>query len=171
LARRHGIALASHDDRDPDDVDRAHALGATIAEFPLTAAAARHARDLGMGTVLGAPNAVRGRSTSPGNLLAAEAVAAGLCDALCSDYLPSALLQAPFSLCEQGHATLPAAAHLISGGPAALARLPAPVIEVGRPLDATLVDRIGDTAVATALWRHGHLVHGHGPRLAALVTG
>lgn len=163
LARQHGIALGSHDDRDPDDVDRAHALGARIAEFPLTAAAARHARSLGMGTVLGAPNAVRGRSTSPGNLLAAEAVAAGLCDALCSDYLPSALLQAPFSLATQGHANLQTAAHLASGGPATLAGLPRPAIEVGRPLTAALVNRIGNATIATALWRNGHLVHTLGP--------
>lgn len=116
-----------------------------------------------MGTVLGAPNAVRGRSTSPGNLLATEAVAAGLCDALCSDYLPSALLQAPFSLAAQGYADLQTAAHLASGGPAALAGLPTPAIEVGRPLTAALVDRIGNAAIATALWRHGHLVHALGP--------
>ncbi len=46
-----------------------NAVGATIAEFPLTLAAAQTARDLGNPIVMGAPNALRGLSTS-GNVSA-----------------------------------------------------------------------------------------------------
>jgi alpha-D-ribose 1-methylphosphonate 5-triphosphate diphosphatase len=158
IARTAGIPLGSHDDRNPEDVEAAAELGARVAEFPLTPEAARRARALGMTVVLGAPNAVRGRSTSPGNLLASDAVRAGLCDALCSDYLPASLVEAPHALAARGDARLDAAVDLIASGPAAAIGLAGPAIEVGRPLTATLRRRVGGAHVGVALWRDGHLV-------------
>lgn len=159
LATSRGIALASHDDRTPDDVRAAHALGATIAEFPLTPEAARTASSLGLRTVLGAPNAVRGRSTSPGNVTVAQAVSDGTCDILCSDYLPSAMLAAPFALADRGDLTLEAAVAMTTSAPAAVAGLASPVLAVGQPLDAVAVARDGAAAQAVACWRQGRLVH------------
>ena len=101
LALQSDIALASHDDRTPDHIDEAFDFGARVAEFPLTMDAARRAHELGMHVVLGAPNALRGRSTSSGNVLAADAVTAGFCDVLCSDYLPSSLQSAPHALARE----------------------------------------------------------------------
>ncbi|EKF21109.1 hypothetical protein C731_4914 [Mycolicibacterium hassiacum DSM 44199] len=158
LAVQSDIPLASHDDRTPDQIEEAFGHGARIAEFPLTLDAARRARRLGMHVVLGAPNAVRGRSTSPGNVLAADAVAAGLCDILCSDYLPSALPAAPHALAAAGAASLGSAIDVISTHPAAVLGRPEPVIEVGRPLTATLRRRHGGVDVGVALWRDGRLV-------------
>jgi alpha-D-ribose 1-methylphosphonate 5-triphosphate diphosphatase len=158
LAAEAGVVLASHDDRSPADVDEAAELGATVAEFPLTVAAARRARELGMRIVLGAPNAVRGRSTSSGNLLAAEAAALGLCDVLCSDYLPSALQAAPPALSAAGVLPLAAAVDLVSTAPAAALGLAAPRIAVGAPLDAALRATVGGAPTGLALWRRGHLV-------------
>jgi alpha-D-ribose 1-methylphosphonate 5-triphosphate diphosphatase len=155
ISREAGIALASHDDRSPSDVDAAVALGATVAEFPLTIEAALHARKLGMATVLGAPNAVRGRSTSPGNILVADAVAAGACDILCCDYLPFALQAAPHALAQAGVLELADAVDLVSTAPAAVLGLPSPVIEVGKPLTAALGTVSGTTFMGTALWRGG----------------
>lgn len=159
LATSRGVALASHDDRTAQDVRAAHALGATIAEFPLTLEAARAARSLGLCTVLGAPNAVRGRSTSPGNVTVAEAISAGVCDVLCSDYLPSAILAAPFALAERAAMRLEAAVAMTTTAPAAVIGIASPVIAVGRRLDAVAVAREGAAAHAVARWREGRLVH------------
>lgn len=157
MARTAGVVLASHDDRSPGDVEAAHALGASIAEFPLTMAAAHRARELGMATVLGAPNALRGRSTSPGNLLVTDAVAGGACDVLCSDYLPLSLQAAPHALVRAGAATLGAAVDLVSTAPALAIGLPSPAIEVGRPLTASLGRVSGATYHGLSLWREGQL--------------
>lgn len=160
LALQDDIVLASHDDRTPEHIEQGFDLGARVAEFPLTMDAARRADELGMTVVLGAPNAVRGRSTSSGNLLAADAVAAGVCDVLCSDYLPSSLQSAPHALARSGSTQLSSAIDLISTNPAAVLGLPKAAIEVGRPLTASL-RRVAPAAhVGMALWRDGRLVFG-----------
>lgn len=172
LARTAGVALASHDDRSPDDVDDAFALGARIAEFPLTLEAAHHARQRGMPTILGAPNAVRGRSTSTGNLLVADAVADDACDVLCSDYLPSSLQEAPHALVARGVLDLNQAVDLVAANPAEVIGVAPPTIAIGAPLTASLRRRVGGLHVGLTLWRDGALAyHRHGgPRqLAALV--
>jgi alpha-D-ribose 1-methylphosphonate 5-triphosphate diphosphatase len=71
---------------------------------------------------MGAPNALRGGSHI-GSLGAAEAVSAGVCDALCSDYHHPSLLHAAFALAARGSCPLPVAWHLVSAGPAAAAGL------------------------------------------------
>ncbi|MGQ0573806.1 MAG: alpha-D-ribose 1-methylphosphonate 5-triphosphate diphosphatase [Pseudonocardia sp.] len=157
LARAHGVALATHDDREPEHVEEGHALGATIAEFPLTTRAAARARELGMCTVLGAPNALRGRSTA-GNLLVRDAVAAGLVDVLGSDYLPAALVAAPFALAGTGRpAALADLVDLVAAGPAAALGLPVPQVAVGAPLDATLVRLVDGRPLPVTTWRRGVL--------------
>lgn len=157
IARKANIPLASHDDRGPEDVVDAASLGARIVEFPLTLGAAERAQQLGLDTVLGAPNAVRGRSTSPGNILVAEAVAAGVCDILCSDYLPQSLQTAVFSLVSAGATDLGNAVDLVSTNPAAAIGLPEPTIEVGKPLTAALGEWDGTDFVNQGLWREGQL--------------
>lgn len=158
MVRARGLTLASHDDRNVDDVAEAAELGASVCEFPLTLAAAEEARSRGMRAVLGAPNVVRGRSTSPGNLLARDAGAAGACDVLCSDYLPGSVLPAVTGLAHSGTVSLAAAAALVTSGPAALLGLPAPTIALGRPLDAVL---LGDHVLG--LWRGGRPVFSRVP--------
>lgn len=155
VARAAGIVLACHDDATPADVEDGHALGAQVAEFPLSEAAARRARELGMRTVLGSPNAVRGRSTAPGNLLVADAVRAGVCDVLCSDYLPSAIQAAPRALDRAGVAPWHEAVDLVSTAPAALLGLASPEIVVGQPLTASLRLVRDGVDVGLGLWRSG----------------
>lgn len=170
LAVDRDIALATHDDRSEEHIEEAFALGARVAEFPLTMAAAGRAHELGMTVVLGAPNAVRGRSTSSGNVLAADAIAAGVCDVLCSDYLPSAMQLAPHILAAEHGMPLAGAVDLISSNPASALGLPSVSIEVGRPLTASLRRVQHFTAgaergahVGTALWREGRLVFSRDP--------
>jgi alpha-D-ribose 1-methylphosphonate 5-triphosphate diphosphatase len=163
LAHQRGIVLASHDDRTEEHIQEGFDVGARIAEFPLTMAAARRAFELGMDVVLGAPNAVRGRSTSSGNVLAADAVAAGVCNVLCSDYLPSALQSAPHALSRDASAPLSTAIDLISSNPAAVLGRPSVAIDVGKPLTASLRrvrQDAGGAHVGIALWRDGRLVFG-----------
>ncbi|MDV3129750.1 alpha-D-ribose 1-methylphosphonate 5-triphosphate diphosphatase [Mycobacterium sp. 21AC1] len=168
LAAAGGIVLATHDDRTAEHVEEGYALGARVAEFPLTMAAAVRAHELGMHVVLGAPNAVRGRSTSSGNVLAADAVAAGVCDVLCSDYLPSALQSAPVVLDRDHGIGLVDGIDLISTNPAAVLGLPGATIEVGKALTASLrrmrsveCELSGpDAQLGMALWRDGRLVFG-----------
>ena len=176
LAVERGIALASHDDRTPDHIEEAFDLGARVAEFPLTMDAARRADALGMHVVLGAPNAIRDRSTSSGNVLAGDAVQAGVCSVLCSDYLPSALQAAPHVLAGSGRIPLAGAVDLVSTTPAAVLGLAPVSIEVGRPLTASLYrlrpaasPQAATVPVGVALWRAGRLVFNRGvERLARL---
>ncbi|WP_129114681.1 alpha-D-ribose 1-methylphosphonate 5-triphosphate diphosphatase [Halegenticoccus tardaugens] len=94
-AREAGVAVASHDDETPVEVERLDGRGVGISEYPVTIEAARRAHELGLTTAMGAPNLVRGGSNW-GNLSTAEAIAEGVVDALCADYHPPSLLAAPF---------------------------------------------------------------------------
>jgi len=116
-AARAPTLLASHDDHTPDKVDEQWALGATIAEFPVTVEAAGRARERGMTVVVGAPNVVRGGSQS-GNLAAVELIGLGLADALCADYHAPSLPAAVFRLVDLGLLDLPAAVRMATLTPA-----------------------------------------------------
>lgn len=118
LAAELGLPIASHDDDTAAKVDLVAALGASVAEFPVTMEAAEEARRRGMHVAMGAPNALRGSSHS-GNLSARDAVAAGVVDCLASDYHPGTLVQAAFGLAREGVVDLPAAVALVTAGPAA----------------------------------------------------
>ena len=153
LAREGRIELLGHDLEHGDDVDRAWEAGATIAEFPVTLEAARAARRRDMTIVMGAPNALRGGSHT-GNASARELVAAGLCDVLASDYLPSALLAACFEMANQKHCSLPRALRLITSGPARMAGLQdRGALDVGMRADLVLVDDRGRWPNVVGLWR------------------
>lgn len=115
--RRLGVPFGSHDDPDPETRRSYNAVGANIAEFPLTRTAAQTARDLSNAIMMGAPNALRGISTS-GNVSARELIGSGLCDALVSDYYYPSLLHAPFKLAQDGVCDLGKAWQLVSSGPA-----------------------------------------------------
>lgn len=94
-AHDHGIPTASHDDEEATDVERLHDIGVDISEYPITLSTAERAHELGMTVTMGAPNLVRGESQWD-NLRTADAIDAGLVDALVADYHPISLLAAPF---------------------------------------------------------------------------
>jgi alpha-D-ribose 1-methylphosphonate 5-triphosphate diphosphatase len=158
LAHAHGVALASHDDPDAAAVERARRLGATICEFPLGLPAAMAARRAGMAVVLGAPNAMRGRSTVPGNLTVADAARHGAADALCSDYLPAALPAAPLALAAAG-VPLARALAMTTTAPARLLGAPTSPIAPAAPLTAVLLATDAPHPRALAQWRAGELIH------------
>lgn len=121
-ARQHAVPLATHDDATPAQAEASAMRGVGISEFPADLSTARRARQLGAQVLMGAPNVVRGGSHI-GCLGATEAVAAGTCDALCSDYHPASLLHAPFVLAARQVCDLATAWNLVSRGPAAAAGL------------------------------------------------
>jgi alpha-D-ribose 1-methylphosphonate 5-triphosphate diphosphatase len=140
LAGAGRLLLFGHDPATPEDIDGLVARGGTVAEFPTSRAAARHARDCDLVIVVGAPNVVRGGSHA-GNVAAAELAAAGLADALASDYLPTALLPAALRLVRAEALPLPAAIGLVTSGPAAAVGLhDRGRIAPGRRADLVLAD-------------------------------
>lgn len=161
-AQAAGVPVGSHDDPDPETRAAFAARGAPIAEFPLTRATAAAARAAAQPVILGAPNALRGRS-SAGNASASEVVADGNCDALCSDYYLPALLAAPFALAARGVLPLERAWDLVAGGPARTAGLDdRGRIAPGCRADLILVDAEPPVPRVVGTIASGRLAHAEG---------
>lgn len=164
LAAR-GVMLGSHDDPDAETRATWRARGVPLSEFPETHAAAQAARDGGDGIVLGAPNVMRGGSHA-GKVSARDMVAAGLCDALASDYFYPAPLRAAQILADT--IGLPAAWALISDGPAQLLGLSdRGRIAPGLRADLVVLDPAGRVCLTVA---GGRVTHASGIGAAALIA-
>lgn len=147
-ARETGTPVASHDDGQSSDVERADAHGISISEYPVTMEAARHAASLGMITVMGSPNLVRGESLW-GNLSASAAIDAGIVDVLCSDYRPASMLESIFV--DTGE-SLPVRVARVTERPADVVGLDdRGRITEGARADLILVDREEQPTVSRAL--------------------
>lgn len=132
-----GVPTAVHDPMSEATVEWAADLGIDICEYPTTREAAAAARDLGLTTVMGAPNLVRGESLW-GNLSVREAIEADIVDALCSDFYPRALLLSVF--CDESRPLAERVAR-VSARPAAAAGLPdRGRVEPGARADLLVVD-------------------------------
>ncbi|MFZ5579851.1 MAG: alpha-D-ribose 1-methylphosphonate 5-triphosphate diphosphatase [Pseudomonadota bacterium] len=121
-AHARGVQVASHDDDTPEKAALVHGLGATLSEFPINLETARAARALGMATIFGAPNILRGKSQS-GSMRALDAVLEGVADCLCADYAPAAMLPSLFKLPDQAGLSIAQAVRLASLNPARAAGL------------------------------------------------
>lgn len=158
VARRRGVPLAGHDDDSPSRVEAMRALGATISEFPVNEATARAAVNAGIGTIFGAPNLLRGASQS-GNMLAVDAIRAGVATSLCADYVPGALLPAAFKATELTELNLPQAVALVSLNPARMAGLEdRGEIAEGKRADLLEVEFIRGTPQVVRAWVAGRNV-------------
>jgi alpha-D-ribose 1-methylphosphonate 5-triphosphate diphosphatase len=143
LAAAGSARVLAHDCVDAGEVAEARRWGAAVAEFPVTAEAARAALDQQMPVVLGAPNVLLGGSHS-GNASAEELIALGYCTGLASDYAPSTLLAAAFDLARRGVVEFTAAVGLVTSGPAAAIGLSDHGrLEPGCVADLTLVEQDG----------------------------
>jgi alpha-D-ribose 1-methylphosphonate 5-triphosphate diphosphatase len=140
LARSAGLAIATHDDDTAAKVQQWSQFGVTVSEFPTTLEAACKAHELGLAVCMGAPNILRGKS-SGGNLSAMEAIRVDAVDVLCSDYYPSAMLNAVFMLARQEVLTLSQAVRLVTLNPAQAVGLGEEYgsLEVGKVADVILV--------------------------------
>ncbi len=158
ICRNLEITLASHDDTTVEDVLQALGEGVTISEFPTTLEAALRARGCGLGIVAGAPNLVRGSSHS-GNVSAGQLARTGLLDALSSDYVPSALLQAAFVLHQKLEYAMPDAIACVSANPAAMIGLDdRGRIAPGLRADLVRISLCDDLPMVRTVWREGRRV-------------
>lgn len=94
-AQEAGVVTASHDDEGPEAIAKLADTGIDITEYPLTLETAIEATELGIHTVMGAPNLIQGESQW-GNLRTADAIEAGVVDTLVADYHPPSLLASVF---------------------------------------------------------------------------
>ena len=162
IARESGLPIASHDDDTAEKVALMHDLGVSMSEFPVSLEAAQAARAKGMAVVMGAPNAFRGVSTS-GNLSAREAIAAGLVDLLAADYHPGLLLQAAYTIVQQGLLPLHKAVALISTNVAAAVNLvDRGSITTGQNADLTFVDESHKRPRVRATMHNGRFIFNDG---------
>ena len=117
-----GVPLLAHDECTVEERRRHRALGSTLCEFPMTLDVAEEAKQAGEAIILGAPNVVRGGSQN--NAIGAEdAIRAGLCTVLVSDYHYPSIMKAAFRLAGEGTEGLCDAWPLVSRGPALAAGL------------------------------------------------
>ncbi len=152
------LQLASHDDATEEHVEEAAGLGFTISEFPTTLDAAKAARRHNMTTVAGAPNVVRGGSHS-GNIAALDLAAAGVLDALSSDYVPVSLLHSAFVLHWDLGLPLSDVVAIVSRNPARMVGLDdRGEIAPGKRADLVRVHVDGRIPVVARVWREGRLV-------------
>ncbi len=158
LARQAGAVLLAHDETSPEMRAAYRALGARASEFPMTVETAQAARAAGEHVVLGAPNVVRGGSHNNA-IGAAEAVLAGDCTVLTSDYYYPAPLLAPFVLARRYGVDLAFAWALVSTHPAAVAGLEdRGRLAPGLRADIVLVDPAGDWPEVRGVWVGGRQV-------------
>jgi len=156
-SRRFGAVLASHDDTTGDHVARSALHGASFAEFPTTAEAARACRDHGIAVMMGAPNLVRGGSHS-GNVAAQALAEADLLDIVSSDYVPSSLLSSALMLGDLW-GDLPRGVATVTRAPAQAAGLnDRGEIAPGKRADVIRVRRFGTAGMLRATWVEGRRV-------------
>lgn len=165
--RRHTVAacrertlpLASHDDATAEHVEEAVADGIVIAEFPTTLEAAKKSHQHGMAVLMGAPNIVRGKSSS-GNISARELAAHKVLDILSSDYVPSSLLFAALLLEEVDEAiSLPQAVKMVTKTPASHAGLDdRGEIAQAKKADILRVRKTSSAPVIRGVWREGERI-------------
>ncbi|CAN7250449.1 alpha-D-ribose 1-methylphosphonate 5-triphosphate diphosphatase [Neorhizobium tomejilense] len=161
LALKHRLSLASHDDDSIEKVAEMYDLGVTISEFPVTLPAAEEARRRGLWTLMGAPNALRGKSMS-GNLSALDAAKAGLLTVIAADYHPAAFVPGVFKLADVAQGGLPAAVAMATGNAARSAGLTdRGEIVIGQRADLVVVEK-GDVHRIRATFRAGRFVYSDG---------
>ncbi|WP_353472682.1 alpha-D-ribose 1-methylphosphonate 5-triphosphate diphosphatase [Salipiger sp. H15] len=162
------IRYGSHDDPDGETREYYRLIGARIAEFPTTVSAAKLARAFNDPVLMGAPNVVRGQSQA-GNVSAQHLVAAGLCDALVSDYHYPCLAEAAWTLVDKGLKSLPEAWAMISTTPAEIMGLvDRGALDHGRRADFVVVDAASRAIEATVCG--GRLTYLSGEAGARLVS-
>jgi alpha-D-ribose 1-methylphosphonate 5-triphosphate diphosphatase len=156
--RENDIPVASHDDTTAAHCQEAWGEGITISEFPTTRQAAQQAKALGMTTILGAPNMVRGESHS-GNISANDLAASSLLDGFSSDYMPISLLHSAFVLHQRVGVDLPVAVATVTANIAAMIKLEdRGALQVGKKADLIQVRMVDGLPLVKSIWKNGRLI-------------
>lgn len=152
------IVFASHDDTTREHVLDGIRDGVKISEFPCSLEAAKEAKKHGLFTIAGAPNVVRGGSHS-GNVSAAELLEHQVLDGLSSDYVPSSLLQAVFTIADIDEWDLSKAAALVTANNADMANLDdRGRLSLGQRGDVIRVGLEGNTPIVREVYVSGQRV-------------
>ena len=105
--------------------------------------------------LLGAPNIVRGQSSTK-NVSAMDVAEAGCLSCLSSDYVPASLLEAVFILMDRGVMSLPEAMRLVTLNPARTAGLTdRGALKEGLRADLCLVTLCGNSPIVRGVWKAG----------------
>ncbi|WP_209124175.1 alpha-D-ribose 1-methylphosphonate 5-triphosphate diphosphatase [Alkalihalobacillus sp. BA299] len=158
LADDHGVPIASHDDDTVEKLEVIQEWKATISEFPIELEVAKKAKDMNLYVVMGAPNALLGKSHS-NNLSAMEAIEHGLVDIFCSDYYPSSLLYTVFKL-YHGGMNMYEAINMVTFNPAKALKIDKEVgsIEVGKKADILIIGEEGQRPILETVFVNGQAV-------------
>ena len=143
VAKKHNVAIASHDDDSIEKLFEIQEYGTTISEFPITMDVAQKAYEMGFHTIAGTPNVLLGGSHS-GNLSAHEAIEKGIIKILCSDYYPASILHSVFKLHKDyGHAIVDMF-KLVTANPAKAVNIYDKVgtLEAGKLADVIVIEAI-----------------------------
>ncbi|MDE5414759.1 alpha-D-ribose 1-methylphosphonate 5-triphosphate diphosphatase [Alkalihalobacterium chitinilyticum] len=158
LAHEYGVPIASHDDDSVEKLEVVKDWNATISEFPIELEVAQKAKEMDLFVVMGAPNALLGKSHS-NNLSAMEAVQHGLVDIFCSDYYPSSLLYTVFKLYHSGM-PIYEAVNMVTYNPAKALKIDQDVgsIEVGKKADLLIINELNKRPILEAVLVNGRKV-------------
>ncbi|WP_163536995.1 alpha-D-ribose 1-methylphosphonate 5-triphosphate diphosphatase [Gracilibacillus sp. YIM 98692] len=158
LAHDYHIPIASHDDDTVEKLSLVKDWNAQISEFPIELEVAKKAKEMGLFVVMGAPNALLGKSHS-NNLSALEAVKHNAVDMFCSDYYPSSLLHTTFKLYHQGM-PLHQAVNMVSLNPAKALNISDQLgsIEIGKDADILLISEDGKRPVIETVMVKGKVI-------------
>lgn len=158
IAVAKGIPVASHDDDSLEKLKVVTEWNATISEFPIELEVAKKAKELGLYVVMGAPNALLGKSHS-NNLSALEALRHGVVDIFCSDYYPSSLLHTVFKLYYQ-NLPMNQAVNMVTLNPAKALKINDDLgsIEEGKKADLLIISEAERRPVLETVFVNGTVV-------------
>ena len=154
------MAMVNNDDTQSEMRPFYRSVGSTVSEFPITMDPVEDAREAGDALIFGSPKVVRGGSHI-GSLSAADMVAAGLCDALASDYYYPAMLAAVERLDREMRQDRLSLWSLLSSGPArAIGLSERGESAVGKRTDLVVVDRpVSGPPVVQSTWVAGRAAY------------
>jgi len=158
--RKEHLPFLSHDDDSLEKVALLKEIGVTASEFPVCMEAAQAAKKFNMKVFMGAPNLIRGCSSN-NHLKASDALEAGMCDALVSDYYPECLLQAPFTASKKYNINLYETLKLVTSTPGDYLkqRIKAGRLIEGTPADLIIVDHAEPWTRIAQTWVSGRCVY------------
>jgi alpha-D-ribose 1-methylphosphonate 5-triphosphate diphosphatase len=159
LCHDKAIPIGTHDDKTIARLHTAASLGATLSEFPHSAAIGHAAQARSITPLVGAPNAIRGESHLQW-LDARSALASGAATVLVSDYHPTLLLSSLFAVADSTELPLAAAVRSATLAPAtAVGLTDRGSIAVGKRADLVAARYQSRWAHAVATWVGGKMVY------------
>jgi alpha-D-ribose 1-methylphosphonate 5-triphosphate diphosphatase len=160
VCRQKGIPVASHDDHTAEKVQQSYDMGITISEFPINGEAIDKARTLGMSTVFGAANIIRGGSHA-GSVSAIDVIKDRNADIICSDYAPMSLIPSIFMAYRASKLPLFSIIKMYTANPAKVLGIfnETGSLEPGKNADMVIINPSGDIPQVLCSIREGRILY------------